>query len=71
MSEKHHMDQNPDIYSLCPKPGVASGNITWGDDVASSGLVDPRWGQLAQSLAGRPGFGTNEIMLSTRVMLSQ
>jgi hypothetical protein len=64
MMEKHHMDQNPYISSLCPKPGVVSDHMTWGDDVAkSSGPTDPRW-------AGRPGFGANEITLSTCVILS-
>jgi hypothetical protein len=28
MTEKHHMDQNPYISSLCPKPGVVSDNRT-------------------------------------------
>jgi hypothetical protein len=28
MTEKHHMDQNPYISSLCPKPGVVSDNMT-------------------------------------------
>jgi hypothetical protein len=63
MTEKHHMDQNPYISSICPKQGVVSDNMTRGDDVAKSmGPPDLRWGQ--------PGFGTNEITLLTRVMLS-
>jgi hypothetical protein len=71
MTEKHHMDQNPYIYSLCPKPGVVSDNMTWGDDVAKSpSPTDPRWASRPDSLVGRPGFGANEIVLSTRVMLS-
>jgi hypothetical protein len=44
MIEKHHMHQNPYISSLCPKPGVVSDNMKWGDNVAkSSGPTDPRW----------------------------
>jgi hypothetical protein len=34
MLEKHHMNQNPYISSLCPKPGVVSDNMAQGDDVA-------------------------------------
>jgi hypothetical protein len=34
--QKHHMGQNPYISSLCPKPGVVSDNMTWGDDMAKS-----------------------------------
>jgi hypothetical protein len=46
MMEKHNMDQNPYISSLCPKLGGVSDNMTRGGDVAkSSGLIDPRWGQ--------------------------
>jgi hypothetical protein len=30
MMKKHHMEQNPHISSLCPKPGVVSDNMTWG-----------------------------------------
>jgi hypothetical protein len=64
MMEKYHMDQNPYISSLCQKPGVVSDNMTWGDDVVkSSGPTD-------QGGAGQLGFATNEITLSTRVMLS-
>jgi hypothetical protein len=29
MMEKHHIDQNPYISSLCPKPRVVSDNMTW------------------------------------------
>jgi hypothetical protein len=51
MTEKHHMDQNPYISSLCPKPGVVSDNMTWGDDLAKSlGPTNPRWGRLAPLL---------------------
>jgi hypothetical protein len=72
MTKKHHMDQNPYISLLCPKPGVASDNMAWGDDVAKSpGPINPRWGRPAHSLASWPGFGANEITLSTRVMLSR
>jgi hypothetical protein len=34
--EKHHMDQNPYISSLCPKPGVVTNNMIRGDDMAQS-----------------------------------
>jgi hypothetical protein len=67
MMEKHHIDQNPYISSLFPKPGVVSNNMTWGDDMGKSlGPADPRWGQPARP----PGLGANEITLSTCVMLS-
>jgi hypothetical protein len=36
MIQKHHMNQNPYISSLCPKSEVVSDNVTWGDDVAKS-----------------------------------
>jgi hypothetical protein len=54
MMKKHHIDQNPYISSLCPKPGAVSDNMILEDDVAKI-LVpfDPRWGQLAP-LLGRP-----------------
>jgi hypothetical protein len=55
--EKHHMDQNPYVSSLCVEPGVVSENMTWGDDVAKR--------------LGQAGFGANEIMLSSYVMLSR
>jgi hypothetical protein len=35
--EKHHMDQNPYISSLCPNPRVITNNMTWGDSVAKVG----------------------------------
>jgi hypothetical protein len=42
--EKHHMDQNPCIASLCLKYGIVTNNITWGDDVAqSSGPTKQKW----------------------------
>jgi hypothetical protein len=51
MTEKHRMDQNPYISSLCPKSGVVSDNMTQGYDVAKSlGPTDPRWGRLATLL---------------------
>jgi hypothetical protein len=43
MTEKHHMDQNPYISSLCPKPRVVADNMTRGADVAKSpGPTNPR-----------------------------
>jgi hypothetical protein len=51
MMEKYHMDQNPYISSLCPKPGVVSDKMTRGDDVAKSpGPTNPRWGWSAPLL---------------------
>jgi hypothetical protein len=51
MTEKFHLDQNPNISSLCPKSGVVSNNMTQGDDMAKSpGPTDPRWGQPAPLL---------------------
>jgi hypothetical protein len=48
MMEKYHIDQNPYISSLYPKPGVVSDNMTRGDDVAKSpGPTDPRWDRPA------------------------
>jgi hypothetical protein len=45
MTEKHHMDQNPYISSLCPKPGVVTDNMTQGDGMAQTpGLAEPKWG---------------------------
>jgi hypothetical protein len=64
MTEKHHMDENPYISSLCPILGVVSENVTRGDDVAES------LGPTDLSGAGRPVFRANEITLSTRVMLN-
>jgi hypothetical protein len=52
MMEKHHRDQNPHISSFCPKPGVVSDNMTWGDDVEKSpGPTDPSWGWPAPLLS--------------------
>jgi hypothetical protein len=51
MMGKQHMDQNPYISSLCPKPEVVSDNMTRGDDVAKIlGPTDPRWGRPARLL---------------------
>jgi hypothetical protein len=53
MTEKHHIDQNPYISLLCPKPGVVSDNMTWGDDMTKSpSPIDPRWGR-STPLVGR------------------
>jgi hypothetical protein len=54
MTKKHHMDQNPYISSLCPKPGVVPEYMTRGDDMAKSpGPADPWWG-WPTPLLGRP-----------------
>jgi hypothetical protein len=51
MTEKHHMDQNPYISSLCPKPWVVSDNMTRGHDVPKSpSPTDPRSGRPAPLL---------------------
>jgi hypothetical protein len=48
MMEKHHMDQNLYISSLCPKPGVVTHNMTRGGNVAQRpGPAEPKWGQSA------------------------
>jgi hypothetical protein len=45
MMKKHHMNQNPYISSLCPKPGVVTDNMTRGDDVVQSpGPTKPKVG---------------------------
>jgi hypothetical protein len=45
MIEKHHMDQNPYISSLCPKAGVVLNNMTRGEDMPKRpGPTNPRWG---------------------------
>jgi hypothetical protein len=49
MTKKYHIDQNPYISSLCPKPGVVSNNMTREDDVAKNpDPTDPRWGRPAR-----------------------
>jgi hypothetical protein len=71
MMEKHHMDQNPYISILCPKPGVVLNNMTR-EMMWQKARAQPTQGGASRShsLAGRPGFGANEITLSTHVMLS-
>jgi hypothetical protein len=73
MTEKHHMDQNPHISSLCPKPGVVTDNMTRGDNVAqSSGPAEPKWGQQAPPpwLVGQ-GLASFQNLSSTHVNLSR
>jgi hypothetical protein len=72
MIETHHMDQNPYIASLCPKPGVVSDNMTW-EMTWQKARAQPTEGGTGSPhpLVGRPRFGANEITLSTRVMLSR
>jgi hypothetical protein len=51
MMEKHHMDQNLHISSLCPKPGVVTDNMIRGDNVAQSpGPAEPKWARSAPPL---------------------
>jgi hypothetical protein len=48
MMEKHHMNINPHISSLCSKAGVVTDNMTQGDDLAQSlGQTQPKWGRPA------------------------
>jgi hypothetical protein len=50
MMEKHHMDQNSCISSLCPKESIVIDNMTQGDNVAqSSGPTEPKDGRPATS----------------------
>jgi hypothetical protein len=50
MTEKHQMDQNPCISSLCSKQGIVTENMTGGNDVAQSmGSTEPRCGRPATS----------------------
>jgi hypothetical protein len=49
MMERRHMDQNPYISSICPKPGVVSDNMIRGDDMTKSpDPTDPWWGWPAR-----------------------
>jgi hypothetical protein len=73
MTKNHHMDQNPYISSLCPKPGVVTDNMTRRDNVAQSpGPAEPKWGWSAPPTwpvgQGLASFGNPS---STRVNLSQ
>jgi hypothetical protein len=50
MTKKHHMNQNSCIASLCPREGIVTDNMTWGNDVAqSTGSTEPRCGRTATS----------------------
>jgi hypothetical protein len=71
--EKHHMDQNPYISSLCPKLGVVTDNMTRGDDVAQSpGPAEPKWGRQAQSpWPADHGLASFQNPSSTHVNLSR
>jgi hypothetical protein len=62
MTKNYNMDQNPYISLLCPKPGVVLDT-----------RAQPTQGGAGRlhSLAGRPGFGDNEVTLLTRVMLNR
>jgi hypothetical protein len=72
MTEKHNMDQNPCITSLGQNPGVVSDNMTRGDDMEKARAQPTQGGvSLPHSLVGQLGFGTNEITLSTCVMLGR
>jgi hypothetical protein len=72
MTVKHHMDQNPYISSLCPKPGAVTNNMTRGDDVAqSSNPAEPKWGRLASrprfAIFSKSVFNTCQLKSATRV----
>jgi hypothetical protein len=71
--KKHHMDQNPYISSLRPKPGVVTDNMTRGDDVAQSpGPVEPKWGRSAPPpWPADQGLACFRNLLSPRVKLSR
>jgi hypothetical protein len=44
MTEKHHMDQNQCISSLCPKQDIVTDNMTRGDDMTQiPGPTEPKW----------------------------
>jgi hypothetical protein len=60
MTEKHHMDQNPYIFSLCPKPTVVTDNMTRGDDVADK----PGFGIFLKSV-----FNTCQLKSARRVSI--
>jgi hypothetical protein len=48
MTEKHHMDQNPYISSICPEEGRVTDNLTQQDDVAQRpGPTEPKWDRSA------------------------
>jgi hypothetical protein len=61
MMEKNHMDQNPYITSLCPKPWLISYNMTQGE-AKSPGPTDPWWGRLSP-LLGRSARVTPAMKL--------
>jgi hypothetical protein len=73
MTEKHYMDQNPYISSLCRKPWVVTDNMTRGDDVAqSSDPAEPKWGWPAPPpWPVDQGLEYLRNLSSTRVNLSQ
>jgi hypothetical protein len=67
MTEKHHMDQNPSISSICPKQGIVIENMTRGDDVAqSSGPTEPMWGWPAP-----PPLSAGQVLASFQILLCQ
>jgi hypothetical protein len=67
MTKKHHIDQNPYISPLCPKPGVVTDNMTRGDNMAqSSSLAEPKWGRPTGQ-----GLVSLQNQSSTRVNLSR
>jgi hypothetical protein len=71
--EKHHMDQNPYMSSLCPKPRVVTDNMTQGDDVAQSpGPAEPMWGRPAPpSWPASQGLACFQNPLSPHVKVSR
>jgi hypothetical protein len=75
MTKKHHIDQNPYISSLCPKPGVVTDNMTRGDDMAQCpGPAEPKWGRptplpwpAGQGLAPFRNTSSTRVNLSRQV----
>jgi hypothetical protein len=65
--EKHHMDQNPCISSICPKQGMVTDNMTRGDDVAQSlGPTEPKWGRPAP-----PPCPASQVLAQFQFLLCQ
>jgi hypothetical protein len=73
MMEKHHIDQNPYISSLCPKTGVVTDNMTRGDDVTQNpDPAEPNWGRPARVWHfSKFVFNTCQLKLARKAVLPQ
>jgi hypothetical protein len=73
MMEKHHMDKNPYISSLCPKWDIVTDNMTWEDDMAQSPVpTKPKDGRSATPpWPASQGLASFRNPSSTRVNLSR